>query len=152
MDEALARSAHADGHVERVEDELGAQVPGHRPTHDPAAEGIEHDREVEEALPRREVGDVGDPERVRAGGVEHALDEVRRGRGASVLHRRARRTSAMDTLQAVLAHEPGHALARATGAVVPQLGMDPRHAIGATTPLMDVPDPFGQRGIGERAS
>jgi len=75
--------------------------------------------------------------------------------GQEASNRRSTRSGAgavSRSLQAVLAQEPGHALARATGAIVPQLGMDPRHAIGATAPLMDVPDPLGQRGMGERAS
>ncbi len=52
MDEACARATPCDGHVEGVEDELGAQVAGHRPADDPAAEGVDDDRDVEEALPR----------------------------------------------------------------------------------------------------
>ena len=44
VDQAPARMAHADGHVKRIDDELGAQMPGHGPAHDPAAEDIDDDR------------------------------------------------------------------------------------------------------------
>ena len=74
-------------HVERVEDELGAEVCRHRPADDAPTPGIEHDGEVEEARPRRDVRDVGDPERSGAGGDEVALDEI--GRGPSIVIARA---------------------------------------------------------------
>ena len=46
-----ARPTLADGHVERIKDELGAQVVGGGPADDPAAPDIEHHGEVEEAGP-----------------------------------------------------------------------------------------------------
>ena len=33
-------------HVQCFEHQLGAQMSLHRPAHDPAAEGVEHDREI----------------------------------------------------------------------------------------------------------
>lgn len=54
--EARARQAAPDGHVERVDDVGRAQVPGNWPTDDAATEHVEHDREVEEALPGRQGG------------------------------------------------------------------------------------------------
>lgn len=57
MDDRV-RAALPEGHVQRVEHELGAQVGGHGPAdHTPTA-GIEHDRQVQEARPSRDVGDV----------------------------------------------------------------------------------------------
>jgi len=63
-------------HLQRVEDELGAHVIGHRPAHDPAREDVLDSRQVEPALPGSEVGDVRDPEPIRALSRERAVDEV----------------------------------------------------------------------------
>jgi hypothetical protein len=47
-----ARPALADGHLQRIEDELGAQVVGGGPADDLAAPDIKHHGEVEEACCR----------------------------------------------------------------------------------------------------
>ena len=44
-------SAMLDGHADRVEDQFGAQVIGHRPPDDAAGVGVDDDREVEEPFP-----------------------------------------------------------------------------------------------------
>jgi hypothetical protein len=57
----VARSALPDRHLERIEDQLGAQVVRGGPAHDPAAPGVQHDREVEEAGRRGDERDVRHP-------------------------------------------------------------------------------------------
>src|SRR6266446_3718658 len=52
------RSALRDGHVERGQDELGAEMGFHRPADDAATPRVEHDGEIQEAGPRRDVRDV----------------------------------------------------------------------------------------------
>jgi len=64
-------------HLKRVEHELGAQMRRHRPADDAPAEDIEHDGEVEEPRPGRDVGDVGAVELIRALSGELALDQIR---------------------------------------------------------------------------
>lgn len=81
------RLALTDGHVERVDHQFSAQVRVHRPADDAATEHVEDDGEVEKTGPRRHIRDVGDPELIRGGSRELALDEVRRG--ARVLVARA---------------------------------------------------------------
>jgi len=71
----------AQRHVERVEHEVGLEVRRHRPAHDAAAEHVEHDREEQEAGPRRHVGDVRDPELIRGG------DPNRHHRGEPAIRR-----------------------------------------------------------------
>jgi len=66
MDEASAGSTTGDGHVDGIEDQLGAQVSGHRPADDSAAEHVHDDGQIEEALPGRQIGDVGHPQPVGA--------------------------------------------------------------------------------------
>ena len=71
-------AALCDGHVQRREHQLGAQMRRHRPSHHPAAEHIEHDRQEHESRPSGNVGDVGYPKPIRRVGVELTFDPVRR--------------------------------------------------------------------------
>ena len=71
-------------HVQRVQDELGAQVRGHRPTNHPPAPGIDDHSEVQEPRPGWDVGDVGHPQLVWSVRAEVALDQIRRGTGVLV--------------------------------------------------------------------
>src|SRR5438094_494709 len=73
MDEAGPGPSATKRHLERVDDELRTQVVGHRPADDRAREGVLNRCQVEEALPRSEVRDVGDPQDVRRGRLEVAL-------------------------------------------------------------------------------
>src|SRR5256712_2199624 len=73
------RSALCDGHVERGQDELGAEMGFHRPADDAATPRVEHDGEIQKAGPRRDVRDVRDPPSIGAGRRELAVDEIRGG-------------------------------------------------------------------------
>ena len=64
-------------HVQGVGDQLRTQMIGDRTTHHAAGEHIEDDRGVDPALTRAVLGDVGDPQPVRALGDESAVDQVR---------------------------------------------------------------------------
>ena len=66
------------GHAERREHQVSPQMRRHRPAHDPATPDVEHHGQVEEAAPGGHVGDVGHPERIRAGRGERPLDQIRR--------------------------------------------------------------------------
>ena len=91
-------------HVQRVEDQFGAQMVGHRPPHHPAAEHIEYDGQVQESRRGRDVGDVGHPQSVRGLGHEATLDQVRRGAGLGVTTRGARSLATTHPGQACLTH------------------------------------------------
>ena len=73
MDHSLG-PALPDGHVQRVEDELRAQVRRHGPADHSAAPRIEHDGQVEEPCGSRDIRDVGDPELVGSVGREVPFD------------------------------------------------------------------------------
>ncbi len=47
-------------HPQRVEDAVGAHVGGELPADDRAAEGVEHEREEDDAFPAAQVGEVRD--------------------------------------------------------------------------------------------
>jgi hypothetical protein len=53
-----ARPPLPERHVEGIKHHLHVQGGCHRPADDPTAERIEHDRQIEEAGPRRNVGDI----------------------------------------------------------------------------------------------
>jgi len=52
----------ATTHLERVDDEVGPQVVGELPADDHPGVHVEDERDVQPALPRRDVGDVGEPQ------------------------------------------------------------------------------------------
>jgi hypothetical protein len=72
MVDHVRRAALGERHVERVKDEVGAQVRRHRPADDATAPRVEDNGEVQEAGPGRDVRDVGDPELIRGGRREVA--------------------------------------------------------------------------------
>jgi hypothetical protein len=120
----VARSPLADGHLERVQHQLGPEMVRHRPADDLAAPGIEHDREVEETRGGRDEGDVSDPEPVRAGSGEPAIDQVRGWSGLLVPPRcdwPVAATAGAD--ETGFAHEPRNPLAPVSLSSCPQLGV-----------------------------
>ncbi len=75
------RPTLAEGHVEGVEHQAGAQMVGHGPADDAPAEDVEHHSKIEEAGRGRDVGNVGDPQMVGRRRLEVAIDQVGRGSG-----------------------------------------------------------------------
>ena len=124
------------------------RVLGHRPAHDPTRERLQDHRKVPPALVGALLGDVSNPQPVRPGRHEVALDQVRRWRGGRVATRGAAAPAAMHALQAVLAHQPGDALAADVDVQAqPQLGVDTRRAIGPTAARGNGTDLLGEVGI-----
>ena len=88
MDDGVG-SALRERHVEGTEHQLGPQVRLQGPADDASRPDIEHAGEVEQAGPRRDVGDVGDPEAVRPRGGELAGDRPDPARGPPSDRRRS---------------------------------------------------------------
>ena len=138
------------GHLQGVDDQLGAHVVGNRPADHGAAEDVEHRGAVDLALAGGVLGDVGDPQPVGALGDEAALHQI-------LVHRRRRTRSAMlapvtDAGQAGGAHQPGHPLAAAGHAESQaELGVHPRCAVGAAGGGMHLGDRGGQLFVGHLA-
>ena len=66
-----------DRHVERVEYKLFTHVIGHCPADNTAAEDVKNDGKIQEAAPRRNIRDVGDPKLIRRLRGKATLDEIR---------------------------------------------------------------------------
>jgi hypothetical protein len=73
-DQSRRRAAVRERYLERVDDQLGAHVVGHRPAGDPPRVEVLDGGQVQPALPGPEVGDVGDPDAIRAVGGEGAIE------------------------------------------------------------------------------
>src|SRR5580765_2654989 len=76
VDQAAGWLSQPVCHLERVHHQLGSQVGRELPADDHPAVAVEDERQIDEAAPRPDVGDVGDPFLVRPAGGEVALDEV----------------------------------------------------------------------------
>ena len=117
-------------HVQRIEHELRGECGGHRPADDPPAEGIEHDGEIEKARPRRNVGDVGDPQPIRRSAMK--LRSTRSG-----AWRPPSRTVVVTNLRRLTPARPACRINRATRLrptrmpLGGQLGMNARRTVGA---------------------
>jgi hypothetical protein len=118
---------HADG----VEDELAAQVIGHRPPDDPPSAGIDDHGEVEEALPRAQVGDVGNPQLVGLLGDELPLDQIRRHRASGETGTLLAVAAPVDVLDPGHSHESGDLLTVPALAAVTNLSSQPASTVGA---------------------
>src|SRR5664280_3087286 len=104
MDEAVAGLlALPEGHLQGIEGEIGSQMVDRLPTDDVAAEDVEDERDVDEARPGTDIGQIGDPEAVRRNGREVALDEVIGTRGALVAEGGKHLLAVHDAAQALLA-------------------------------------------------
>jgi len=81
-DQSRRRFAPPIGCLQRVADEVGVQPMAHRPPDDPPAGQIHDHREIQPALDRAEIGDVGDPGTIDFPTLEPARKDVGRHRQA----------------------------------------------------------------------
>ena len=125
----------SERHIQRVEDQLGAQGMSHRPAHHPAAEHVEHDGQGHESCGARDVGDIGHPPPVRRISLEATLDQVRRRAGLGGTTRGARPLPTTSPGQACLTHHPSHPLAAHRHALSGPLRVNPRCAPYKVPPL-----------------
>jgi hypothetical protein len=140
--------AAPERHVEGVGDELGAAVIAEAPAQDPAAPGVEHERAVDPAFVGAVLGDVGDPELVRAVDCELVVDEIFGGCLGRVALGAASLASTGDALQACMSHEPLDALAAAANTHADgELGVNSGAAVGASGEGVGFDDQRCQLGI-----
>jgi hypothetical protein len=76
MDETRPRTPVSNSHLERVDDELGAEVVAHRPADNAAREAVNDGGKVEPAGGGRDVLDVSDPELIGRRRCEIAADQI----------------------------------------------------------------------------
>ena len=151
MDQPRRRTPESERHLERVDDQLGAEMVGHRPADDPPREQVLDVREVHEPLPRRDVGDVRRPRLVRALGAKITLEQVRSDPDSAQPDRRAPALARQKPGDTGRSHQPLRALSSNTDVVLkPQLGVDPPGAIGTVRVGMDRLDLLDQPRVTQR--
>jgi integrase/quercetin dioxygenase-like cupin family protein len=123
--------------LERVEHELRAHGVGHFPAHDPTRKNIDDERGVDEAVGGADVREVRDPELIRSGRREVAIDQIRHDR-CVVGPRRDDVPATPDRApQAERDHEPLDRTARDGNLLATELSPD---FLGAIHLLVLVPD------------
>jgi hypothetical protein len=133
------------GHLQGIDDELGAQVVRDRPAHDPAAEHIEDRGAVDPALGGAVLGDVGDPQPIRLIGDELTLHVIWPGRLRALL---MAPPPAVDSGQTVAGHQAGDlASPDLVGAAQDELGVDPADSVGRPGSGMDLDDRVQHIGV-----
>ena len=130
------------GHVQSIGDQLGAQMIGDRPAHHPAGEHIEDDRGIHPALTRAVLGDVGDPEPVRALGTKLTVDQIRPRRRCRPGPAPAATVHTLEPDQFHAAPDPF--AADPPSLPVAQLGVDPTDSVGLARGGVDRGDGVGQ--------
>jgi hypothetical protein len=149
MDHPL-RPALSQSHVQGLQDQLGAQMRGHRPAHHPTAPGVHHHGQVQEARPGRDVGDVGHPEPIATLGREVPVHQVRGRTALRIPLRGGDLATPTGSPQPRLTHQASHPLAAHQLAASVQFGVDPRSPIRAPRTCVDSSDSCQKLHIGPR--
>src|SRR3954452_25284570 len=144
---ALDRPALVQGLLERVEHEAGVRAPRNSPADDATGVSIDHEGPVNEARPGRDVGEVGDPEHVRARGLKLPIDAIERARRGLIADRGPHRLAPHGPLQAHGSHQPRHRAAGDPDSLPAELAPDLPDAVDAEVLLIHPPDLDHQRCI-----
>jgi hypothetical protein len=114
------QAAAPHGVLQRAQHQLDIGSVAGLPADNPPRERIPHTGQPQRPLPGSDARDIGDPQPVGCWGGEVAVDRIRRRRRPRVLVGRAAPALAQErALQAGLAHQPRHPLARGPEAVMP---------------------------------
>ncbi len=124
-------------HRERVQNQVGLHAILHRPANHGTIEQVDDDRQVEPALGRRQVRDVGCPGLVRSGRLETSTQKILGDRQRMLGIRSGLETPLMAGTDTVLTHQALHARLARAEAPVADLVMDPGTSVGALGLAMD---------------
>ena len=120
------------------------EIRAHRrvraPANDATRGHVDHERDVHETTPSRDVREVRDPQLIRTLGVELPLHQILRKLRCGVGDRRAVALAAYDAAQSLGGHEPGDGASRYGLSITQQLLPDFAHAIYAAVALPRAPD------------
>ena len=131
--------ASVDRLLQRIQHEVRAHGGRHPPAHNASRKHVDDERDVDEAAPGRDVREVGDPELIRTGGHELAVDEVHRATALTGVGRGDPGPAPNGPGEAHRAHQARHGATRPADAVPPQLLPD---FPGAVDLLVLVIDPL----------
>src|SRR5690554_5530377 len=83
MHHALDSRARPYSLFQRIENQFGMHGTRHAPAGDAPGKYVDHERDVDEARPGSDIGEIGYPERVRTTGQELSLYPIQRPLQAS---------------------------------------------------------------------
>ncbi len=122
----IGRPPLADRHVQGVEHELRPQMCCHRPSHDSAAENIEHDCDEQKPRERGNVRYVGNPELIRSLCGQLPIDKIGSWPGIASADRREIAFATARTLDTTVADNPCHALVADVNSGITEIGLESR--------------------------
>ena len=134
-------------HLEGIDHELCPHVGVHRPSNDPARMGVQDEGQVEEALPRRYVGDVRQPDPVRLSGHEVPAKQIRCRSSPRITASGSPFAASRATSEPGGSHQPRYSPSTATDPERTELGMHSRISVGLAAPTMDLADLLGEESI-----
>ena len=136
MNDAL-RAMTKDRHVERIDDELLAQVIRHSPADNTSTADVENDRQEQEAGMRGDIRNVCDPELVGTLRREISLDEIRRGRSVEISRSGHNPFAPRSTVATAFFNKSSDALVSNTNAYVSKLRLDSRRTVRRSRVMMN---------------
>src|SRR5215210_3701631 len=134
-------------HLQGVDHELGPHAGVHRPTDDPSRVGIQDEGEVEEALPRRYVGDIRQPDPVRTTGNEVPGKQVRCGSSPRITAGGSAPLTPHTASKLCGPHQSRHSPSAAYDPERPKLCVHSGVSVGLAAPAMDLADLLGEQSV-----
>ena len=126
--------------LERIEHQLRAHRGVRTPADDPPREHVDDERDVHEAIPRRDVGEVRDPELIRSLRHDVPLHQVIRSRRGGLRPRGDHALAADDAPQPRAAQSPFDRTARDAHALAHELPPDLPRAVDLVIRAVDALD------------
>jgi hypothetical protein len=130
MGQPLTGSSDPQSLAQRLKRQFLVQPVTHRPANHPPSEEIEDDGQVQPALTRPHVRNIGAPLLVRALSREVLLEQVGRDRKGVMAVGGALEAPLLPGLEAVLAHQPSRSAATHRQALLLQFTGHARTAVG----------------------
>src|SRR5262249_40444531 len=133
VDEAatMDRASLVDSLLQRVQYEAGMRSPADAPAYDVAGVDVDHEGDIDEARPRRDIGEVRYPEHVPRRRMELPIDVIERARCSLVADRGSHRLTPDHSLQAQIAHQARDGTTGNGKALTVHLPPDLAHAVHA---------------------
>src|SRR5688572_23592379 len=149
MQPASSRLATLKGHLQGGDDQRTFQAVAHGPANNPARVQIQHGGQVQPALSRRNVGDIGQPFFVGPAGRKVLIEQIRGDRIiVGAIGGRDFECTFLLGPQLLLTHQASHPILPTLEPLNPQFGLNSGTAIGLPAVLMNVFDLLPQGLIG----
>jgi len=102
----MDRSAVVQSLLQGIEHKTGMCGPADPPAHDVAGIDVDHERDIDEPAPGRDIGKIRDPQPVRRRGMELPVDAIQRTGRGFIADRGADGLATDHPVQTHIAHQP----------------------------------------------